>query len=448
MNVTTLRACILLCRNAGITPFIWGHRGMGKSSTVRQLTLEHKWGFRDMRASQLESSDFRGLPDKVDGRTVYYPPDDLPFGEFKCLDCEAAHQPCMFGENGSYANAPAMPPCPKGHANKDGKTVIILNEGLLFLDELNRADDDVLQASFQLVLDRCIGSYKLPTGWTVVAAGNYSEGYNVNTFNDPAFLSRFCHLQLTPSHEYMADWAAYMGEHCKGISDKIVQFVTFDDARLIGRIDKDKAAAGGLGFTVTASPRSWEFVARVSAESDRAKSDENGGYPELAVREVISGIVGIDNALAYEQFSVDVTPTDILDKGIKAMYAKLKAFNRNQFQGLVWGVANHARERFKNPKDRSPMMENCLDFMEFIASEHHDRDLAVMLGRQLVDGETLSLGAAVISNPHLGSLARRYKGDKSTSWLVAINERETLNQLMSKVAWGAAIDTPPTKKGK
>lgn len=443
MNVTFLKAGLILCRNAGITPFIWGHRGMGKSSSVRQLAEDRRWGFRDMRASQLESSDFRGLPDKVDGRTVYYPPDDLPHGEFKCLECEAAHMSATFGDNGSYAHSATMPAkCPNGHSNKDDKTVIVLHEGFLFLDELNRADDDVLQASFQLVLDRCIGRYKLPTGWTVVAAGNYSEGYMVNTFNDPAFLDRFCHMQLTPGKDYVADWSAYMGEHCKSTADKILQFVCFDDTRLLGKIGQS-----GLGFSVTASPRSWEFVARVIAEVDRAAIAGESYDNDHVVREVVAGIIGTDNAIAYEQFSIDVTPIDILDKGVKAMHDKLKAFNRNKFVGLVWGVANNAKERFKDPKGRPLMMENCLDFMQFIATEAADRDLAVMLGRALVEGETHNLGAAVISNAYLAQLAKKYKGSKTDSWIAAINERPLLQQVMSKVAYGNAMDEPP-KKGK
>jgi hypothetical protein len=434
VNVTYLKSAILLCRNAGITPWVWGHRGMGKSSTVKQLAEAKRWGWRDMRASQLESSDFRGLPDKVDGRTVYYPPEDLPFGEFKCLECEAAHGPCTFGENGSYADSPAMPSsCPAGHANRDGKTVIVLNEGLLFLDELNRADDDVLQASFQLVLDRCIGRYKLPTGWTVVAAGNYSEGYSVNNFNDPAFLDRFCHLQLTPGKEYMGDWTTYMAGKCSGIADKIIQFVCFDDVRLLGKL----GGVTGLGFSVTASPRSWEFVARVLAEVGRAAKDESAlAYDNGVVREVVAGIVGTDNALSFEKFSIEVTPADVLDKGVKAVYDKLKSFNRNQLTGLVWGVANHAKERFKDPKQRPGMMDNALDFMEFVARESGDRDMAVMLGRQLVDGETHNLGAAVMSNAHLAQLAKRYKGTKNDSWIAAMNERQDLQQLMSKVSYG------------
>lgn len=441
MNVTNMKQCLLLCRNAGVTPFQHGHRGMGKSSSVWQLCedptlggkfpiyigdnepIQMKWSMRDLRASQLEASDLRGLPDRLNGRTVYYPPEDMPHGEYKCLECET-----VFGDNGEFRVKLKMPEaCPNGHKNAPGKPVIVLHQGILFLDELNRADDDVLQASFQLVYDRKIGRYILPTGWSVMAAGNYAQGYMVNTFNDPAFLDRFCHLQLTPSKEYTEDWCQHMSKF-RG-SEKVMQFVTFDDSnRLLGKLPGGQIA--DMGFTVTASPRSWEFVTRVMAEAEQRP------YDKVVVREVLSGIIGQALASEFEQFSIEVTPQMILNDGMDSVKEKLKGFNRNKTLGLVWGVASVAKERFKEEEGRKPMVKNCLDFMQHLAKAV-DRDLAAMLGKQLVEGETQNMGAAVLSNFNLAKMAIKYKKDKSgASWIAAINEREDLQKLMSAVSFG------------
>lgn len=435
MNIGMLKPAILLCRRANVTPFVWGHRGMGKSSSVRQLCDENVMGFIDFRASQIESSDLRGLPDRKDGRTVYFPPQDLPHGEYKCLKCEeelrsrgeVMHNAASFGVNGSYPITGKMPEaCPKGHKNENDS--IILHEGELFLDELNRADDDVLQASFQLVLDRRLGQYVLPTGWSVVAAGNYQQGYMVNSFNDPAFLDRFCHLQLTKSKDYAADWSDYMSKlpSGPGVNDRIMQFVGFEETHLMGKVE------GDLGFAVMSSPRSWEMVARVMTEADR------NPYPKEAVREVLQGIIGMELTTSFERFSVEVMPQDVLGKGVKIVEGKLRGFNRNQLVGLVWGVASHAKERFKDEKgqEREKMITNTLDFMQWVA-EHKERDLAVMLGKSLVDKETANLAGAVLSNPHLAKLAAKYKGGgKGDTWIAAINERPDLQSLMSKVSYG------------
>ena len=80
-RVNVIKDSVLLCGKAGITPFIWGHRGLGKSSVVRQTAADNNMGFIDMRASQMEASDLRGLPDRQDGRTVFLPPADMPRGD-------------------------------------------------------------------------------------------------------------------------------------------------------------------------------------------------------------------------------------------------------------------------------------------------------------------------------------------------------------------------------
>lgn len=434
MNVSQLKPAVRLCRRAGVTIFIWGHRGMGKSSCVKQITQEDRMGFVDFRASQIESSDLRGLPDRKDGRTIYFPPEDLPHGEFKCLTCEAEtinrggllHNAASFGENGSYAITGKIPDiCPHGHKNADG--TIILHEGILFLDELNRADDDVLQASFQLVLDRRLGRYVMPTGWSVAAAGNYQQGYMVNSFNDPAFLDRFCHVQLTKSKDYVADWSEYMSQlkSANGVNDRILQFVGFEETHLMGKVE------GDLGFPIMSSPRSWEMVARVMSEAEKNQ------YAKEVVREVLQGIIGMELAVAFERFSVEVMPQDVLGKGVKAVEGKLKGFNRNQLVGLVWGVASHAKERFKEDKgkEKEILVANTLDFMEYIA-KNKERDLAVMLGKSLVDKETINLSGAILANPNLAKMAAKYKGTKGDSWIAAINDRPDLQQLMSKVSYG------------
>lgn len=430
MIISLLKDCVRLCRNSNITPFIWGRHGLGKSSAVKQLCIELGIGFVDFRASQIESSDLRGLPDRQDGLTVYYPPEELPHGEFLCKLCVAEHgrRRATFGENGSFPILKKFPDvCPKGHTNAGlAEPIIVLNEGMLFLDELNRADDDVLQSSFQLVLDRQIGRYVVPTGWSVVAAGNYQSGYNVNTFNDPAFLDRFCHLKLTPSKEYVGAWSEYMTRF-GSVSDRIMQFVGFSSDHLIG-----KSEGSDLGFTIGPSPRSWEMVARVIGETARDAS-----YSKEAQTEVLGGLVGMELTAQFERFSVEITPNDVLDKGVKAIEAKLQSFDRNQLGGLVWGVSSQARERFKDlkGKDKETMIVNCLDFMEKLATLK-DRDLAVMLGRSLVEKETANLGGAVLSNPHLAKMAAKYKGNKTDSWIAAINDRPELQKLMSKVSYG------------
>ena len=96
--------------------FVWGAPGVGKSQVVAQVAGELGLKLTDIRAVLLDPVDLRGLPSVQDGSARWCPPSFLP---------------------------------------TDG-------EGVLFLDELNAAPPLVQAACYQLVLDRQVGEYRLP----------------------------------------------------------------------------------------------------------------------------------------------------------------------------------------------------------------------------------------------------------------------------------------------
>jgi hypothetical protein len=126
----------LVAQNLPISTMIWGPPGIGKSSIVAQVAQEAEMQFIDLRLSQLAPTDLRGLPvplppaqDEATGTSTWYPPEFLP---------------------------------------RQGK-------GILFLDELNMAPPAMQGVAQQLILDRRVGSYVVPDGWFLWAAGNRKE---------------------------------------------------------------------------------------------------------------------------------------------------------------------------------------------------------------------------------------------------------------------------------
>ena len=179
---------------------IWGPPGVGKSSVVARIAAQHGMRFVDVRLSQLAPTDLRGLPVPEDGVSRWFPPEFLPTG----------------------------------------------GEGILFLDELNMAPPTMQGVAQQLILDRRVGSYVLPDGWFVWAAGNRKED-RASVYEMPAPLAnRFLHLDVEPDLDSFRRYIAV-----KGLDERIASFLAFRPA-LLHALDGKRPA--------WPSPRSWEMA--------------------------------------------------------------------------------------------------------------------------------------------------------------------------------------------
>ncbi len=199
MTPSNLKAYLdnLLRKNLFLSTMIWGPPGIGKSSIVGQLSCEHGIDFVDVRLSQLAPTDLRGLPVAEDGISKWYPPEFLPRG----------------------------------------------GKGILFLDELNMAPPAMQGVAQQLILDRKVGSYCVPDGWFVWAAGNRKED-RAAVFDMPTPLAnRFLHLEVQPDFDSYKAYALETGVH-----EQIIAFLSFRST-LLHKIDPQQPA--------WPSPRSW-----------------------------------------------------------------------------------------------------------------------------------------------------------------------------------------------
>ncbi len=207
MNCEDLKTYLdrIITNNIEISTMIWGAPGIGKSSIVSQLATEHQLEFIDIRLSQLAPTDLRGLPVAEDGVSKWYPPEFLP---------------------------------------TEGK-------GILFLDEINMAPPAMQGMAQQLILDRRVGSYLVPDGWFIWAAGNRKED-RAGVFDMPAPLAnRFLHLQVEPDFESFKAYALSVGMH-----EQTISFLSFRPS-LLHKIDPHQPA--------WCSPRSWMMASQLHA---------------------------------------------------------------------------------------------------------------------------------------------------------------------------------------
>ena len=187
---------------------LWGPPGVGKSQLVMEVGQKHAINVIDIRLSQMEPTDLRGIPFRS-------------------------------GESVEWA-VPSMLP----NSEKHGE------QGILFLDEITSAPPSVSAAAYQLILDRRLGEYRVPDGWAIIAAGN-RQGDRGVTYTMPAPLAnRFSHFEV---ETHLDDWVSWA--YANGIDEGVIAFLRFRPELLF---DFDPAH-NPVAFP---TPRSWEFAHR------------------------------------------------------------------------------------------------------------------------------------------------------------------------------------------
>ena len=194
--------------------FLWGPPGIGKSDIVKQIGEDAGREVVDVRLALWEPTDIKGIPyyNAEKGAMVWAPPAELP------TDPEST--------------------------------------ALIFLDELNSAAPAVQAAAYQLILNRRVGTYELPKGVDIVAAGN-REGDRGVTYRMPAPLAnRFIHLEMKIDFDDFQEWAVMNNVH-----PEVVGYVGFAKQDLYDFDPKSPSKA-------FATPRSWVFVSDLLKDDD------------------------------------------------------------------------------------------------------------------------------------------------------------------------------------
>ena len=208
MNLSSAAIALARFLDTDIPCFLWGPPGAGKSSIVRQITDERKWGLVDFRCSTRDPVALMGLPDIAGETSKWKVPDEFP------------------------------------QVGRDGP------EGVLFLDELNAAAPSMQAAAFGLVLDRKVGDYSLPAGWRVIGAGNRQSDRAAAQRMPSALANRFAHIDVDADVETTVRHFAK-----KDIDPILLAFLRFRPALLLSMEGSDLRAFP--------TPRAWEQVAKI-----------------------------------------------------------------------------------------------------------------------------------------------------------------------------------------
>lgn len=302
---------------------VWGPPGIGKSETFEGIRAKYEEkGMRakliDCRLSLWDPTDLKGYPyyDKEANKMRFSPPEELP-------DADMAK-------------------------NYD---IIIL-----FLDELNGASPATQAAAYQLILNRAIGSYKLPNNVVIAAAGNRESDKGVTYRMPKPLANRFLHYEVRVDFEDWFDWAVRNEIH----ADVVGYLQTFKED-----LYKFDAASSERSF---ATPRSWTFVSDTLAGADDFFNEEE-------ITDMVAASIGEGIALKFKAHRAVASqlpnPTDILNGKVKELHTK----NISAKYSLTTALCYELKEIFDNNDSKSH--EKFDNFLEFVQN-NFEAEMVVM----------------------------------------------------------------------
>lgn len=303
MHLIQMPEFIHTCYQARLVPFFWGQKGVGKSDVVWQSAKfigerigDTKFGLVDLRLGTQETGDLVGIP-RVQKVTL-----ENGVEEFRTVWGKPEWWP-IEGTN-----------------------------GIIFLDEFNRAGtNDVIQAMFQFVLGykkpdgtrgRRLHTHELPSGWSVICAGNPDTADYVVQSIDTAMLDRFIQIKIDVQKKVSVKW---MKDNLQ--NKEIWKFV--------------QATGNSLGknenfqLSTTPSPRSYEMVDDLLKYMDEKQFNNYG-------LEAVTGLLGEELGMILYQHlkesllrpipAKDVMDCKDFDKFVKETVSKYLSKDTNHFE--------------------------------------------------------------------------------------------------------------------
>ena len=337
---------------------LWGPPGIGKSSLIHQIAAEMGREVLDLRLAQLEPTDLRGvpMPDNTIGRARWYLPAFWPDRAVKATERQIE----IIDEEG----------------NPQMKTEIVragccpLGPGIVFLDEIEKAPISVKNASLQLVLDRMIGTYKLPDDWAIVCAGNREEDGCFSAPLGAALSNRMIHLEIDPDVEAWAMWA-----RDNNVCDDVIGFLHFRPEFLYKQTEEHAFP----------TPRSWVIASNLIETVEKAKDKK-----ELLIASV--GKYASQEFIVWQEVYKSVDPEAIFSGQMPVFTDKEQSFK----YAVALAAAFHLRKRKNNIKKAE---EHIYNFLKILTPE-----LRVIFLKQ----QTLGTMEAMMKHPVFADMVKEF----------------------------------------
>jgi len=314
-------------KSTPLVPMIWGAPGIGKSELIQGIADGGALGncaVIDIRLPLMEPTDIRGIPyfNPTEQTMKWAPSEEFPSAEFA----------------------------------KQYDHVIV------FLDELSAAPQSVQAASYQLMLNRRVGTYVLPDNVFIVAAGNREGDGSVSYKMPQALRNRLIHFEVRVDFPSWFEWAT-----ANGINPDVLAFLSNSK----GHLFKFDPRSADRAYP---TPRSWTFVSDILEDKDNSEAD---------IMELVAGTVGEGTAndfVAYRSIGKDLpSPTDILSGKVKTLTNK----ESSAAYFLMFNICEELRSASEAKEDTKSFHKKANNGLVFMM-KNFTKDLVVMGARTML----------------------------------------------------------------
>lgn len=336
---------------------IWGQPGIGKSDTVAQVAQELNRPLIDIRLPLLEPTDMRGIP---------------YLAEIKVYDATGK---LLCTDDGLPITEKEFRWSPPSDLPRDATS-----NALVFYDEISAATPSVQAATYQIILNRRIGNYKLPDDVAIIAAGNRVKDRGV-AYNMPSALrNRFMHSTLDVHVEDWKEWAIMNRIH-----KHVVGYISFaaGDLNTFGTHGDSEAFA---------TPRSWCMVSKLLQHVNEQGELVDSNINEETLRNLIKGSVGIGPGTKFMSYRkrADVLPPvrSVLDGTVKKLPDCDIDITYALTTGMVYEIVDiheHAqRELIQGKRDGMDKFYSYTDNMLRFMMENFQDEMTVMGAKSIL----------------------------------------------------------------
>lgn len=263
--------------------FIWGPPGIGKSMLFEQECKKRNLLLIDVRLTQMEPTDLRGIPVPV-AKTIVQAVENFTEGKQETSETITETSNVEMVEV-RWAIPGFLPQINTVDGKWDGWHNGHKYDGfVILLDELPNAPQSVQAGSYQLVLDGKLGEYTVPANGVIFAAGNRQSDKG-GTYKMPMpLVNRFVHLEMEANFK---EWQQYAMTN--GINAKVIGYLSANP----GALTEDmKDGDFSYGFR---SPRAWERASDIENDEELV----NFTTPYEIMRGLINGAIGEKGGIDY-----------------------------------------------------------------------------------------------------------------------------------------------------